>query len=413
MKEEVQKKLDKILNLNNTIENKLSIGYFSNKVKGGEKPNVFVSFTYITPNYESLQTFEYVAAMSKVANVYAMQWDINVRANKQFKKFLSNMPDKNSHEIIEEINEEIKNVLKAFGANMENIYLIKSTDMWRKFTKSDLYLKYFRVLSKIKERDYDRAKISHLLQLPLEVVISVNFKELFPEIAEKDIGVMLTHKKRLNLYEEVRRILYDEGVSEEKEPKLIELADFPYYYYDDKIPDWRHGINTIFDLVSKSDNDKEDIKRLVSVLEPEKLELEKKEGIEKIPKEEIEGEFENLPEEKIDITIASIIHEWLQEKKNQYEKEVKKESKEGNRRKRVSSKKEMKNIGSIMRSETAMKILEKCDGKKSVTEIGKELEMQVSNVSNYVKKLEEADLIENLEDKNPKKKSDVLIIEIL
>lgn len=383
--------------------------------KNEERRSLFCSFTYLTPNYYTLRAFKEIAQFSNNGfKVYLIQWDINALSTTYYKKMMPrNFNEVSPKKFMKDKRREIEEILVSFGGDIENIEVINSSELWKRFVQmgGDLFSNYFRVVSKL-EVGSNEYKLKHLLQMPLEMFFINHFQKLCPEFPKESIDFALAIRDRKILYKKTREIMLKEGYLSHKKCILLGLKEVPFYQYEGYMPTWDMDINRTVEIISNCNYKKSDLKRLVECLRcymPSVYYTD--DGTKKACEpEELLEIVDSLDEREILESIAWNIYEFGRMCKDEYEKNIGVEkSKE---KIIVSNKDEILEVGKVLRSKRMLEILDCINGEKSVSEIADELGIQLSNTSNYISKLQKAGFVESGNNKKIKKRVKNISVDI-
>jgi len=378
-------------------------------IKEGKQVTIFCSFTYITPNYSILFTLEGLRKFMGNGNykVLLVMWDMNTLSNPYFRKLQSLKKIGDADTFINQKIEEIKTLALALGFDRENLLIYKSSDLWKRlisYKEENLFQQFYSLLAQMKIQDYavSRDKVSHLIQIPMDLFFCNYFKELYPEDLEKEVDLVYFGQNKEALYYLTRELMLKNGLIEHKNPIFILMKNFPYLLHNDCVPEWSMSLRDIKDVIFGCGLTKKDIlsvfKHLEEYMGKISVKIEKK--IEELGYDEFYKKYNESKDEELLRLLAENMHKYLQECKEKY---VQSSGQIEESILNISKKTEVKSIGSVLKSNIALDILLRADGTRNTTKISKELSKSIATTSMYVGKLKKLGLVRVLPNGNIKR----------
>lgn len=384
---------------------------FESKVKPeieeGKQLNIFSSFTYITPNYSVLFTLEELKKFTRSGNykVFLVLWDMNTISNAYFRRLRTLKKIADIGTFLDQKIDEIRMIAHSLGFTKENLLIYKSSDIWKRlisYKEEDLFQQFYSVLAQMRIKSYESLsdKISHLIQVPMDIFFCNYFHKLYPEDLDREIDLAYFGKNKEALYPLTRELMLKNGLIEKKNPLFIEMKGFPYIIHNDSVPEWNMSERDIKEVVMGFDfKKKENILAMFHHLEENagsiQVKIDKKK--EEFSYEVFSKQFDNTPLEELKRILSENLHDYLQKRKEHY-KESNGEVEESILN--LSKKSDVKSMGSVLKSSIALEILIRADGTRNTTKIAKEISKSVPTISTYVLKLKEKGLIRVLPNGN-------------
>lgn len=367
----------------------------------------FMSFTYITPNYYAFEHIASAAALSSLGkSVIILLHDNNLFMHDYFVNRFSRVNAVGFNKYVENIEDEIRSLLRIFGAREENVTLLRSSDLWMKvLQKKTSFLNFYRLLSKIPateniETDVKKYRfdVSYTLQAVMDIYSVLNSNVLPTDI--KPINAIIIEHRKLGYYSRILNALSaDYGYNRIlNKPVLYNYKPFAFLIYNDTMPTCYSSTNDISYIVENlhlSDDDAVEFVRnftrpLLSLMTSLNL----------LPKDA------KLPEKKGSAALAKGLYTVLEPIGRLLQNETRLSPKELI----IDTKTGIDEIKSIIGSELMYKVLEACNGEKTVSDIAKELKLQTSNASQYINKLRAVGFLTL--DKKPRLKISRLAIDL-
>jgi len=368
-------------------------------LRQGKEINIFFSLTHMNPTYLLLFRLKELKNLTDLGNfrVFVTMWDMNAQANPYFKRLSTTGRIKDTSSFIDEKLLELKNIMLSLGFEREKLHLYKSSDLWKRliaYKEEDLFQEFYHVLANMQTKTFPDRKISHVVQNSLDLFFCNYMNKLYPEDTNKEIDVAFFGSEKEKIYVTARDKMHKEGLTRMK-PLFVQLKDFPYMEHDLNIPNWNQNLETIKDIVINSSLSKEKILKLFEFLGAGENKIRVKENKEtiEISYSEFNKEYKGESKEKLTNLLSDNLYSYLMEHKKKY-LEVSHEIVEEVLN--ISKIEELKNIGNVLRSEIALKILFKADGTKTITQCSKELGKSVATISIYANRLRKMNLLRTL-----------------
>jgi predicted transcriptional regulator len=376
------------------------------EIEEGKQLNIFCSFTYITPNYSILFTLEELKKFTQNGKyrVLLVLWDMNTLSNAYFRRLRALKKITNAEVFINQKVEELRTIAYSLGFDKENLLIYKSSDLWKRlisYKEDDLFQQFYSVLAQMKIKEYHipSDKISHLIQIPMDVFFCNYLHKLYPEDLDREVDLAYFGRNKESLYPITRDLMLKNGLIEKKNPIFIMMRDFPYLIYNDSVPEWNMSQRDIKEIVIGSELDKKDLLSMFRHLEENfgYIGIKADKNIDKISYNEFVNQFEDASVEDLSRILAENLYNYLQVRKEQYQKSS------GDIEEKIlniSKKEDVRKISSALKSKIAFEILTRADGTRNTTKIAKELSKSVATISTYVNRLKKMGLIRVLSDGN-------------
>ncbi|PIN89443.1 hypothetical protein COU60_03545 [Candidatus Pacearchaeota archaeon CG10_big_fil_rev_8_21_14_0_10_34_76] len=374
----------------------------------GKQLNVFCSFTYITPNYSILFTLEELKKFADSGNfkVIIVLWDMNTISNAYFTrlKSLRKVPD--AETFINEKVKELRTIAESLGFEKEKLLIYRSSEIWKRlisYKEDNLFQQFYSILAQmqIKRYDIERDKISHLVQIPMDMFFCNYFHELYPEDVDREIDLGFFGQNKEQLYTITRELMVKNGLIENKNPIFILMKNVPYLIHNHSVPEWTMSLRDIKDILMGINTDKKDIFVLfrylagnagcITVKGDKNLEYDY---------QEFYKEYKQVKEEDLLKILAENLYAYLQDRKKKY---VEQSGLIEESILQISKKQDAKNIGAVLKSNIALEILVLADGSRNTTDMSKEIGKSVATISTYANRLKKMGLIRVLPDGNLKR----------
>jgi hypothetical protein len=359
--------------------------------------NIFCSFAYLTPNYTILFTLEELRRKTKEGKykIFIVFWDMNSLANPYFKKDIQNKKIKNPEEYINEKIKELKNLIISIGFKEDEFIIYKSSEVWRRliyYPEENLFQNFYSILSNMNIEDFkELKKASNTFQVPLDIFFCNYLPLLFPEDISDPIDIAFLGYNKLKIYNTTRKKMKEEGLIKAKKPLFLLLKDFPYLNFQSYLPEMNMSLKEISEIVQNCDLNYEGFISLMrNILFSTRIKINNKE----FEYYELINYCKNLKLDELKDILSNNLHSYLKNSKERYflaSKEIKEDIKS------ITNRNDLKNMGGILRSDIAIKILLLSDGTKNTTDIAKDLQKSVPTISMYANKLKKLNLIRVLE----------------
>lgn len=389
----------------NTVIHKLDQKDFDLEIKpewnNGKQLNIFCSFTYITPNYSVLFTLNELKKFVDQGNhkVFLVIWDMNTLANPYFKRMCSSSRITDPNLFINQKITELKDLIESLGFDREKISIYKSSELWKRFisyTDQNLFQEFYAVLAQMKIKDYvANDKVSHLAQIPMDLFFCNYFHKLFPEDSSRPIDLAFFGQDKENVYLATRDFMMKEGLVENKKPIFISIKDFPYLLHNHNVPEWNMVLKDIKNILINFPFTKKDIFSVFRhITNSINIRVREEDSFEELDYREFYNNYKDQTNEELIEILAENLHRYLKHHRKKYlETSGRIEESVMN----VTNKDDVKNIGQVLKSELALEILLLSDGTRTISEISRELNKSVANISMYANKLRKMNLIRTLD----------------
>ncbi|MDD5163232.1 MAG: winged helix-turn-helix domain-containing protein [Candidatus ainarchaeum sp.] len=363
---------------------------------GRERPSVFYSLTHLKHNYITFTHLFNLARFSQAGcNIVIALWDMNILSSPYFKKIeFEKYGNQTTDEYIKQKKDEILRLAASLG--IENVKVYTSSEIWARFTQQrepHLFTKYYSVLSTIDLDDSElNDKLSYLLQLPADIFFANFFHVLYPEDFRKPIEIAYSAPRRKNLYFVTRKAMYNSGLISMESPVIVVSKEIPRIEIDTQIPHWDMSLGEISSIVSKwqfSHEEMQDLYRNVIGNVLKEVEFVSAAGTKKMRPEKFAELVPSLSREDLVASASKNIFSFFQGAK-ELTKIVEAPKPDFVN---VRTKKEALQLGAVLKSNNAMRILVLANGTRTISQIAKEINMQLSNTSQYIARLRKLGLV--------------------
>ena len=394
------------MELNNITVHKLDKEEFDSDIKpdwkNGKQINIFCSFTYITPNYAVLFTLNELKKFVEQGNyrIFLVIWDMNTLANPYFKKMCASRKIPNPDFFIDQKIVELKDIAESIGFNKEKFSVYKSSDLWKRFisySERNIFQDFYAIQEQLETKNFvANKKVSHLIQMPMDMFFCNYFHKLYPEDTDRSMDLAFFGQNKENLYTETRELMIKAGLIEDKKPVFVLMTPFPYLIHNNTLPEWEMGLKDIKNILVNFPITKKEIftifryianiKNIRVKQDDEILDLDYKDFY-----EEYKDKFEK---ELIDILAENLFRYLKEHRKKFLEASGKIEESVLN----ITKKQDVKSMGQVLKSNIALEILLLANGTRNTSQISKELAKSVPTISTYTNKLKKLNLIRTLPD---------------
>src|SRR3989338_1640201 len=142
--------------------------------------------------------------------------------------------------ILEKI-EEIKAVFRSLGAPENRINLYRATEVLNRFIKKqnpNLFVKYYEATEKMSLNELLlEHKISHLIQMPLDLFYAYFLMELYPEDINGPIECIICYDYQYEIYAAMRAVLHEKGLGKNIKPAILICPSHPYLEKEGGLPE--------------------------------------------------------------------------------------------------------------------------------------------------------------------------------
>jgi len=365
--------------------------------KDKKQLNIFCSFTYITPNYSVLFTLNELKKFVEQGDfkIFLVIWDMNTLANPYFKKMCSSRKINNPDLFIDQKISELKDIAGSIGFDKEKLSIYKSSDLWKRFisyNEENIFQEFYSVLAQMHIKDFvANNKVSHLIQVPMDIFFCNYFHKLCPEDTNKAIDIAFFGQDKENLYVSTRKLMINDGLIENEKPIFVIIKNFPYLIYNYNVPEWDMGLKDIKNILINFPLAKKEIfvllKHITNLI---KIRIKEKDKDVEIDYDDFYSEYKDNPEKELIEVLAENLFRYLKEHKKRFlETSGRVEEAVLN----LVKKQDVKNIGQVLKSDIALEILLLADGSKNTSEISRELKKSVATISTYANRLKKMNLI--------------------
>jgi len=367
-------------------------------LKNKKQLNIFCSFTYITPNYSILFTLNELKKFVDQGDckVSIVIWDMNTLANPYFKKMCSTRKISNPDSFIDKKVAELRDIASSIGFDKEKLSIYKSSDLWKRFvsySEANIFQEFYSILSQMQVKNFvANNKISHLIQIPMDIFFCNYFHRLYPEDTSGAMDIAFFGQDKENLYVSARKLMINEGLIENKKPIFVRMNPFPFLLHNYNLPEWDMGLKDIKNILINFPLTKKDIfvlfKHIASFM--------------KIKVKNLEFDYNDFYSGHKDSSDKKLI-EILAENLFNYLKGHRKMFLETSGRieesiLNLAKKQDVKDMGKVLKSDIALEILLLADGSKNTSEISRELGKSIATISTYANRLKKMNLIRVLAD---------------
>ncbi|MEK6858360.1 MAG: helix-turn-helix domain-containing protein [Nanoarchaeota archaeon] len=368
-------------------------------IADGKLLTVFCSFTFITPNYSILFTLEQLRKFASSGNyqVHIVLWDMNILANPYFEKLYSLKKIAHPSSFIDDKVQEIKAITSSMGFNKEKVLVYKSSDLWKRlisYKDDDLFQEFYSILAQMKTTSFHVSgdKISHMIQIPMDIFFCNHFHKLYPEDVERPIDLVFFGENKEELYLACRELMISKRIVQHKNPLFILMKNIPYLLFNNITPEWNMSLREIKDIVVGCNPSKKDLFTLLSHLDEISgfVRIKKKGYNQDLEYSSFYKEYKNILTEELFQILADNLYLFFQDRKKKYLKAT------GEIEETIlnlSKKNDVQEMGSILKSTIALDILLKADGTRTTTDIAKELNKSIATISTYANDLKKMKLI--------------------
>jgi hypothetical protein len=258
------------------------------------------------------------------------------------------------------------------------------------FKDEDLFYRFYEVLTQMSIKDFSSDnKISHLIQIPMDLFFCNYLHKLYPEDMNRDIDLSFFVASREKIYMKTRNIMIKNTIINSKRPLFIVLDDFPYLLNNYNTPEWNMSLKEIRSIMLKSNLSKIDLFKIFKfICETDEICVNKKlvkldyfDFVEKHSKNKI-GKLLNI--------ISELLYNYLQHYKKIYENNSGKIYEDVLN---LSKREDVKSIGQILKSNIALEILLLADGSRNTTQISRQIGKSVATISTYASRLKKSNFI--------------------
>ncbi|MEK6948926.1 MAG: winged helix-turn-helix domain-containing protein [Nanoarchaeota archaeon] len=376
-----------IIFVNSVIAPKLSLG---------KEVNIFCSFSYFTPNYADLFFLRELAELSKKkCNLYLILWDINAETHPYFIKIINERHISPEQMILEKI-EEIKAIFRYLGAPENRINLYRATEVLNRFIKKqtpNLFVKYYEAVEKMSLNELVlEHKISHLIQMPLDLFYAYFLQELYPEDVINPIECIICYDYQYEIYAAMRTVLQEKGLGKNIKPVILICPSHPYLVKEGGLPELDMSKEAVVQQMLFCNPSLEEINKMYQVVLQRVLSefelLEKNGKISVLKLSDFLKQNKTLPLENQLVSLGYNLYSYLQ----YFGKKL--ESGSPERITHLTSVADTVKLAKVLSSKRLVEVFQTIDGEKNATQLAKQLKIARSNMSKYLKVLNDNHFIE-------------------
>jgi len=216
--------------------------------------------------------------------------------------------------------------------------------------------------------------------------------KFYPEDLNKEVDLVYFGQNKEVLYTITRELMLKNGLIEHKNPIFILMNNFPYLIYNDSVPEWNMSIRDIRDIIFGCKLSKKDIFTVFRSLNEYRSFIEVKidRKANEMSYDQFYSSYKDSDTDELLRILSENIYKFLQERK---EKFIQISGHIEENILNISKKKEVMEIGSVLKSTIALEILLKADGTRNTTEIAHELNKSVATISTYAGNLKKKGLL--------------------
>ena len=366
---------------------------FESRINSKKPINLFVSFTFLTPNYRAISILNNISKILKLDNnikLHIVLSDANM-FNQEYIKSVGLQFNTDYDNFIKKQIEKISSYLLSFGVKSSQIRVYTFSEIWGKILADKNHhflINYYSVISKTKLDNQIAKTFARFFQFSSDIFFSVILQHLYPELNE-GIDLFFGRVEKEGIYSVVRSTLYSEGVSKIKKPYLIYFKPHPELIYNNRLPEWNMSFEEIFYIIENVKPSKQSCIDLLNLYEYDLTEINLfLEG--KFTKESFQ-ECLKIIEIGNDLSrfsvVASTLFQFLQERKCEINEDLTMP------RLNLHNKEEVLKITKLLKTKHILEILRLCDGDQTTSSLAKQLKLQISNVSSYLNQLKNLNLI--------------------
>lgn len=369
------------------------------EVKESKPLSIFCSFTFITPNYSILFTLEELKKFADSGNyqVHIVLWDMNILANPYFRKLNSLKRISDPASFIDERVQEVKAIADSMGFKKDKVLVYKSSDLWKRlvsYKEEDLFQQFYSILAQMKTTNFTVSgdKISHMIQIPMDIFLCNYFHKLYPEDLERPIDLAFFGENKEELYLACRELMLSNRIIRNKRPVFIMMNNIPYLLFNDITPEWNMTLREIKDIIMGCKSTKKDLFTIFQHLAGNigSIHIKTNGNKQDLNYDSFYKEYKECNQGELSQILADNLYLYFQERRKHY---LKTSGQIEEVILNLSKKEAVKEIGSILKSTIALEILLKADGTRTTTDIAKELNKSSATISTYTTDLKKMNLI--------------------
>ncbi|MFP4656817.1 MAG: hypothetical protein ACLFNK_04535 [Candidatus Woesearchaeota archaeon] len=229
--------------------------------------------------------------------------------------------------------------------------------------------------------------------MPFDIVVSRFFPDIFPEITDKPIDILLADRYKIIIYEAARESLIKNCMVSVKKPIFLMQRKIPYFIYEHLIPEWNMSLEEINHIVVNCHPTAEDGYHLFSNLISDffdEIQIFIEGNVQTIPMKQINIDFLlGLSQKDIAVSISINIHKYLSVARSFWKEIISK-----SHVLEISDNEEMKQVAINLKSTTNLEILKMANGTKNISAIARSLKKHTPNISANISAMKKIGLIQ-------------------
>ncbi len=376
------------------------------KLESGGSVNIFFSSNFFNFNYYYLSQFLFLSKLARSDNVrfYITLADTVLFAKKHV-HFSSPMASR-KEVVIQENLDKMKDILISFGIKEKNLFVVRASEAWLKFLKLDeqKIMEFYKALSLFPnnalnipdwwiKRYYVPKKthfsLAYVIQKYIDLFTCKYFSQIYPAEIEGKIDIFISGNAGSRLLLVAKNTMDDEKITSKDLPVLV-MRGIPCFGHTALVnekfcmPSIEMNLQEIYSVIKKYKVSTKHINLLFDVL------------LNKVLDEFVE--FDDWHRAKKTNVPPKLSKQQLKDQRmllaynlKLYLENIKKgiHKREQVQYYSISKTDEIIEVNKILRSRLALDILRLANGTNSLTEISKNLDKHISNVSAVVSKLKE------------------------
>jgi hypothetical protein len=356
-----------------------------------EKYHFLLPMTYINPSYLAIGFLTTVSALSNMGHkVSILIHDVNLLVHAQSKREMMNKGRFSISNYIEYILEEIETILIVLQANMDNVRIIRASEIWGGMSQNESeFFTFYSILGGIrfnggiKNSDRFYYTAYHAIQRPFDIFFAKRYSRLYlPDWGNPDF-VIIPLDRHVSYTYIRNKISVSSAVTTQnvRSPLFCTLRPSFVLSYNDTMPACGMTAQEIEDIILKSKISTDNMKlTLANVIVPI-AEFLNGVGVVK--------ELDKLSPKPTAREVSKYMYSVL----DSLWKRIYMYSDIGDKDIYITSRFKFNEIQEILSSKAMVKTLFYCDGSSSVSDIATRTSQQLSNTSYYVSKLRKAGLV--------------------
>ena len=359
------------------------------KLKERKEVSILCSFSYFTANYTDMFLFHQLSELVKHGcSLYLLMWDINAQSHPYFVKII-NERHIAPEQMIQEKMGEVLSILSALGTPMSRIHVYRASEMLSRFIKKqspNLFVKYYEVAEKMNLNMLVlKHKVSHLLQMPLDLFFAYYLQELYPEDMSQPIEAMVCYDYQYEIYAGVRSVLHEKALGKSVKPALLMCRPHPYLVREGALPEIGMSQEALVQHVLACNPSEQEILQMYEVViasvlkECELFTRDKKVSL--FGFDEFMRKNKALPKHNQQVSLGHNLYRYLQFFETKLDRST------TQRIVHLESMPDTVKFARLLSRKRLVQILQNVDGTTNATQLAKQLQIARSNLSNYLKML--------------------------